>query len=135
MSSDINVQTFSGKVNVTNNLLVGQGHLFVDTTNNRVGINQSNPQSNLHLMGNAYISSDLQVDGILSGDGSGLTSLSTDSGSWINGTNSNIHLAVSTDNVGVGTVDPLEKLDVRGTIIAPVVSLSLIHISEPTRPY
>jgi len=36
MSSDINVQTFSGKVNITSNLLVGSSHLFVDTINNRV---------------------------------------------------------------------------------------------------
>ena len=36
--SDINIQTFSGKVNIGNNLKVGAGHLFVDTQNGRVGL-------------------------------------------------------------------------------------------------
>ena len=68
MSSDINVQTFSGKVNISNNLLVGSSHLFVDTQNNQVGLNTDDPQANLHVNGNTYVHSDLmkhQFDKIL----------------------------------------------------------------------
>ena len=59
--SDINIQTFSGKVQVNNNLKVGQGHLFVDTANNKVGLNTANPLANLHVNGNTYVHSDLRV--------------------------------------------------------------------------
>ena len=52
---------FTGKVEVESNLRVGTSHLFVDTTNNRVGLNESDPNANLHVNGNAYISSDLTV--------------------------------------------------------------------------
>jgi len=59
--SDINVQSFSGKVNISNNLKVGSGHLFVDTQNNQVGLNTDDPQANLHVNGNTYVHSDLRV--------------------------------------------------------------------------
>ena len=59
--SDINVQTFSGKVNVANDLKVGSSHLMVDTQNNQVGLNISNPEANLHVNGNVYINKDLGV--------------------------------------------------------------------------
>ena len=59
--SDINIQTFSGKVQVNNNLKVGSGHLFVDTANNQVGLNTTNPLANLHVNGNTYVHSDLRV--------------------------------------------------------------------------
>jgi hypothetical protein len=42
--------------------------------------------------------------------------VNSDSGSWVNGSSSNIHLAVSTDNVGIGVLDPSSKLDVDGDI-------------------
>ena len=53
----INIQTFSGKVQVNDNLKVGQGHLFVDTAQNQVGINTSTPVANLHVTGNTYVTS------------------------------------------------------------------------------
>ena len=59
--SDINIQTFSGKVQVNNNLKVGSGHLFVDTLNNQVGLNTNTPLANLHVNGNTYVHSDLRV--------------------------------------------------------------------------
>jgi hypothetical protein len=59
MSSDINVQSFSGKVNITSNLLVGSSHLFVDTTNNRVGLVTNNPDSGLHVNSNAYVNTEM----------------------------------------------------------------------------
>jgi hypothetical protein len=116
MSGDINVQTFSGKVNITSNLLVGSSHLFVDTTNNRVGITTASPGASLEVNGNVHVVTDLTFGGTLTGNGSGLTNVNSDSGSWVNGSSSNIHLAVSTDNVGIGVLDPSHKLDVDGDI-------------------
>jgi len=63
--SDVNIQTFSGKVNVSNNFTVGGGHLFVDTQNNKVGLNTNTPEANLHVTGNTYISTDISVGGTL----------------------------------------------------------------------
>ena len=63
--SDVNIQTFSGKVNVSNNFTVGSGHLFVDTQNNKVGLNTNTPEANLHVTGNTYISTDISVGGTL----------------------------------------------------------------------
>jgi hypothetical protein len=124
MSSDINVQTFSGKVNITSNLLVGSTHLFVDTTNNRVGLVTVNPHAGLHVNSNAYVDTDFRVGpsivmnvtpgritaGSFVGDGSGLDNLNTDSGSWVNGASSNVHLATTGDKVGIGTTSPDAKL-------------------------
>ncbi|MBE29203.1 hypothetical protein CL646_03930, partial [bacterium] len=59
--SDINVQTFQGKVNISNNLKVGSGHLFVDTLNNQVGLNTNTPLANLHVNGNTYVHNDFRV--------------------------------------------------------------------------
>ena len=127
--SDINVQTFSGKVNITSNLLVGSSHLFVDTTNNRVGLITTTPDAGLHVNSNAYVHTDFRVGseivmndttgritaGSFVGDGSAMTGINSDSGSWVNGTNSNVHLATSTDKVGIGTTDPGRPLDVQFT--------------------
>ena len=134
MSSDINVQTFSGKVNISNNLLVGSGHLFVDTQNNLVGLRTSDPQAGLHVESNTYVRDDFRVGsgivmnetsglitaGSFAGDGSGLDNLNTDSGSWVNGTSSNVHLATTGDSVGIGvtTVDSGIKLQVNGVVKA-----------------
>jgi len=103
-----NVQTFSGKVNVADNLLVGTSHFFVDRQNNRVGIGTSTPDASsmLDVTGNIKSGGTITATGGFSGDGSGLSGVNSDSGSWVNGSSSNIHLAVSTDNVGIGVVDP-----------------------------
>jgi hypothetical protein len=73
MSSDINVQTFSGKVNITSNLLVGDSHLFVDTINNRVGLVTNTPAAGLHVNSNAYVHTNFRVgSGIVMNETSGL---------------------------------------------------------------
>ena len=123
-----NVQTFSGKVNVADNLLVGTSHFFVDRQNNRVGIGTSTPDASsmLDVTGNIKSGGTITATGGFSGNGSGLTGVNSDSGSWVNGSSSNIHLAVSTDNVGIGVLDPSHKLDVNGDInIASGSSLKL----------
>jgi hypothetical protein len=119
MSSDINVQTFSGKVNITSNLLVGSSHLFVDTINNRVGLVTNTPDAGLHVNSNAYVHTNFRVGsgivmndttgritaGSFVGDGSGITSVNSDSGSWVNGTDV-VYLSTIGDKVGIGTVSP-----------------------------
>jgi hypothetical protein len=129
MSGDINVQTFSGKVNISNNLKVGSGHLFVDTLNNQVGLNTNDPKANLHVNGNTYVHTNFRVGsgivmnetsgritaGSFVGDGSGLDNLNTDSGSWVNGTDV-VYLSTIGDKVGIGVNPPLHKLDVDGDI-------------------
>ena len=128
MSGDINVQSFSGKVNISNNLLVGSSHLFVDTVNNRVGLVTNTPDAGLHVNSNAYVHTNFRVGsgivmndttgritaGSFVGDGSAMTGINSDSGSWVNGTNSNVHLATSTDKVGIGTTSPDCALSVTG---------------------
>jgi uncharacterized protein YeeX (DUF496 family) len=52
---------FSGKVDIESNLLVGSSHLFVDTTNNRVGITTPDPHASLHVNGNAYVGTNFNV--------------------------------------------------------------------------
>jgi hypothetical protein len=110
--------------------LVGSSHFFVDTTNNRVGITTADPDAGLHVNSNAYVHTDFRVGtgiamnvtsgritaGSFDGDGSLLSGVNSDSGSWVNGSSSNIHLAVSTDNVGIGVLNPSHKLDVDGDI-------------------
>ena len=118
--SDTNVHRVVG------NLLVGTSHFFVDTTNNKVGINTSSPSASLDVAtGDVKVGSGITLasstgtitaTGGFSGNGSGLTGVNSDSGSWVNGSSSNIHLAVSTDNVGIGVLDASYKLDVDGDI-------------------
>jgi hypothetical protein len=66
--------------------------LFVNATNDSVGINTSTPNANLHVVGNVYVSSNLTVD-----------------------TNT-LHVDAGTNRVGVGTTEPLKTLDVAGDI-------------------
>ena len=113
-----NVQSFSGKVNVADNLLVGTSHFFVDRQNNRVGIGTSTPDTSsmLDVTGNIKSGGTITATGGFSGNGSGLSGVNSDSGSWVNGSSSNVHLAVSGDNVGIGMDNPNHKLDVAGDI-------------------
>ena len=110
MSSDINVQTFSGKVNINNNLLVGSSHFFVDTVNNKVGITTSDPQASLDVNGDVNVGTNLTLGGILTGDGSGLTNVNSDSGLWAGAGTGSVYLSTSTDNVGIGTTSPDARL-------------------------
>ena len=138
MSGDINVQTFSGKVNITSNLLVGSSHLFVDTTNNRVGITTADPDAGLHVNSNAYVDTNFRVGsdiamnvtsgritaGSFEGNGSLLNGVNSDSGSWVkDDTNGLIYVANSAHKVGIGTTNPATPFElVVGTDAAPLTS-------------
>ncbi len=120
----------------------------------RVGIGTTDPEHNLHVRGSGGVRIGVESTGgygglELGGANGGLidfkTPFSDDNDSRIlyNGADlkfsgSNVSfdtdtLFVDTVNsrVGVGTTNPLEKLDVRGTIITPVVSYS----SDQDAPY
>ena len=128
MSSDINVQTFSGKVNITSNLLVGSSHLFVDTINNRVGLVTNTPDAGLHVNSNAYVHTNFRVGsgivmndttgritaGSFVGDGSAMTGINSDSGSWVNGTDV-VYLSTIGDKVGIGTTSPATPFHISST--------------------
>ena len=160
MSSDINVQTFSGKVNITSNLLVGSSHLFVDTTNNRVGLVTTSPQAGLHVNSNAYVDTDFRVGpsivmndttgqitaGSFVGDGSGLDNLNSDSGLWTGAGTGNVHLTTIGNKVGIGTITPTSNLHVLGsatigttkTFVVTVASVdgsNRFHIDGVDRPF
>jgi hypothetical protein len=78
----------------TTSLAVDTDTLYVDETNKRVGIETSSPEANLHVAGNVYVSSNLEV---------GASALYVDTVS-------------ATSNVGVGTATPEYSLDVVGDI-------------------
>ena len=57
----MNQHILTGQVDITSNLLVGSSHLFVDTTNNRVGLVTTDPHAGLHVNSNVYVNTDLRV--------------------------------------------------------------------------
>ena len=131
---------------LSGNLLVGSSHFFVDTTNNRVGITTTNPDAGLHVNSNAYVNTDFRVGtgiamnvtsgritaGSFDGDGSLLSGVNSDSGSWVNGSSSNVHLATSTNKVGIGRNNPACALDIAGEDVMIRGSTPSLNFSEGT---
>src|SRR6056300_511964 len=83
----------------------GTERIRVDSAG-RLGVGVTSPTSNLHVVGNAYVSSNLTVGA------------------------SNLFVDVSTSNVGIGTNTPAYKLDVHGT--ANVGALTATTVSATT---
>ena len=54
-----NIQTFSGDIDVTSNLTVNTNTLYVDSVKGRVGMKTTTPNSNLHVVGNVFVTSDI----------------------------------------------------------------------------
>ena len=115
---------FTKPVSVSGNLTVDTNTLFVDSTNNRVGIGTNNPQQAIDfrpITFNASQSGGIRFDntsgtwpcGIyIRSDGSGDPRLSLDAPYQTNTLN------LYDNNVGIGTLTPTTKLDVVGSIKA-----------------
>jgi UDP-3-O-[3-hydroxymyristoyl] glucosamine N-acyltransferase len=56
-----NILVVRGNTNVTGDLTVDTNTLFVDSVENKVGIKTVNPDAELHVVGNVYVSKDLTV--------------------------------------------------------------------------
>jgi hypothetical protein len=118
---------------VTGILNVDSGVLYVDPTNDRVGVNKTNPAQALDVVGNSAISGTLDVTGNVTLTANlninGNTTIGNASGdtTTINGTavsvpnglniDSNTLVIDSTnDRVGIKTASPTEALDITGNI-------------------
>ncbi|SVB64649.1 uncharacterized protein METZ01_LOCUS217503, partial [marine metagenome] len=94
-----------GNLQVTDDLTVDGGTLFVDSSTNRVGFGTVTPSQVVHIVGNTYLDGDLTV--------TGSTSLSSSSVWTKDGTTNEIYY--TTANVGIGTNNPDSSLHVNGT--------------------
>jgi hypothetical protein len=67
--------------------------------------------TNATSAGELYVEGDLEVDGTIYGDGSGITSLPSGlaAGGWTDG-GTNVYTSTTTDNVGIGTTTPTAAL-------------------------
>jgi len=101
------------------------GTLFVDSTNNRVGVGTASPESILHLNPGTDLTPDANGVGHLMIDGNGYTSFLTMDGTatWIGNNSNGRALILATDetarltvlgtgNVGIGTTSPASKLHI-----------------------
>jgi len=60
-ASTVNFNNPTKAFNAASNIEVGTANLFVDTTTTRVGVGTASPDANLHVEGDAYVSSNLEV--------------------------------------------------------------------------
>ena len=67
--------------------------------------------NNVSGAGDVYVQNNLEVDGILYGDASGLFNLPSGAGGWID-SGSNVYQATTTDLVGIGTTTPSTTLEI-----------------------
>lgn len=90
---------------------------FIDPTNSRVGIGTTNPSDNLHVVGSSLFEGITTVRGYLSID------KVTNASYYFrvrDGQNqfSSVFIIADNGRVGIGTINPIYKLDVNGTIRA-----------------
>lgn len=104
----------SGTITTTGDLTVDTNVLKVRTDFNRVGINTSNPTEALDVFGNANISGDLLSD-YVGAESIAATSIYQGAGNsdFLDG---QVSMVYSTGNVGIGTSNPTEKLEIVGSL-------------------
>lgn len=92
---------------------VADGILQVGGDNVTIGIGGTNTTAT--GAGELYVKGDLEVDGTITGDGSGITNLGASA--WSDG-GTNVYVSPTTDNVGIGTTTPSTnfKADIRGNL-------------------
>lgn len=104
--------------------------LFVDYLNDKVGVGSTQPSEKLHVEGNLHVTGNVTVDGTYPGGGGGGSSISlgntsisiADTGS--NGTitfateGSTAMTLTSSQKLGIGVLEPFQKLEVDGSIVA-----------------
>jgi hypothetical protein len=87
-----NILVVTGNTSVSGDLTVDTDTLFVDSSENKVGIKTVTPSAELHVVGNVYVSSNLTVD------------------------EDTLHVDVVNDSIGLGTVNPKANLHVIGNV-------------------
>ena len=142
--------TIENDVHVTQDFTVDTDTLFVNSSMDSVGINNSVPDANLHVTGNVYVSSNLTVD---------LNTLHVDTNKHFVGIETNhpdatlhvmgnayisedvtvdtntFHVDSVNNSVGIGTVDPDAKLHVVGNAYVSsdlTVDTDTLHVDTTT---
>jgi len=125
MNAEANL-TFDGStLALTGDLNVGSGDLFVDDSAGRVGIGTTNPQGNLHVVGETGDAGRIYLSDADNGTGSGDALLITKSGTnafiynrdssdlRLGSNDNSNYVAIKSDgDVGIGTTSPEARLEV-----------------------
>ena len=115
--SAANGGTFKGNVAINADLTVDTDTLYVDSTNNRVGIGTASPTDELHIYKNTTDSVDLKIE---NSEGSATLKANNDS-LYVDADNhvfrseaSSEYMRInSSGNLGIGTSSPTSKLQIR----------------------
>jgi hypothetical protein len=133
-SSAVERLNISGSSNIADiavlnsNFIINTNQLYVQQSSGNVGVGTTAPLANLQIgagtntvagaptlgANDALITGNLVVDGRIYGDGSGLTNLS--GSGWTSATGK-VYTTNSTDNVGIGTINPLQPLTINGNVL------------------
>ena len=108
-----NILVVRGNTNVMGDLTVDTDTLYVDSVANKVGIKTTSPDAELHVVGNAYVSSNLIVSGNTFIHSNVVVSGNTDVQSELN-VAGNVY--VSSNVVVSGNTDVQSELNVAGNV-------------------